>query len=185
MPRRFGTLMTFILDAIDLDIPLIPLEDPFHFANRKRQNKIERKRYLETLWRMRRRGYLEVVKKNNEKFIKLTGKGQLEKLFQKADVKVASTWDGKWRVVIFDIPEGSHLVRDRFRWLLKRNSFLKLQASVFVSPHPLNRQALAFLEQSGLKEFIRILKVEEMDNDRDLRKRFGLQNPRPRIKQTG
>jgi len=49
-----------------------------------------------------------------------------------------------------------------------------LQASVFISPHPLNREALIYLRQSGLMEFIRILRVDEMDNDKRLRKKFGL-----------
>ncbi len=184
MPRRFGTLMSVILDAIDLDFPLFPLEDPYRFARRKRQNKLERKRYLEALWRMQRAGYLKIVENNKQKFIKLTGKGQLEKLLQKTRIDRSADWDGKWRVLVFDIPEDFHLKRDSFRALLKRNGFKKLQGSVFVSPYPLNREAIRYLKDSGLKMFIRIMKVEEMDDDSDLREKFGVLKSRPREKHT-
>ena len=178
MPRRFGIIMTTILDCIDLDVPFFPLENPFHFVKRKR---LKREQYMQALWRMQRQGYLKILKKNNKKFVKLTSKGQLEKLFQKASFEKQEKWDGKWRLIIFDIPESSHLMRDKFRWLLKRNNFIKLQASVFVSPFSLNREAIKYLDETGLKSFIRLLKVEEMDNDNDLKKKFTLLNPRPSI----
>ena len=86
-------------------------------------------------------------------------------------------WDGKWRLVIFDIPESSREKRDHLRYLLKQNKFCKLQASVFISPYPLNREALEYLQFSKLFDYIRILRVDEMDNDSDLRKKFKLANP--------
>jgi hypothetical protein len=49
-----------------------------------------------------------------------------------------------------------------------------LQDSVYANPYPLNREAVKYLEETGLSEYIRIIKVEEMDNDRDLKKKFGL-----------
>ena len=56
----------------------------------------------------------------------------------------------------------------------KKNGFYKLQASVFVSPHPLNREAIKYLKETGLYSYVRILRVDEADDDRDLRKKFGL-----------
>ena len=82
-------------------------------------------------------------------------------------------------MLIFDIAEDFHHLRDHFRWLLKSNSFRKWQASVFVSPYSLNREAIEYLEETKLINYIRILKVEEMDNDKDLRKVFGFTHSRP------
>ena len=44
-----------------------------------------------------------------------------------------------------------------------------MQASVFVSPDALNREAVKFLKQTGLIRYIRIIKAEEMDDDGDLK----------------
>ncbi len=179
MPKRYGTFVSFILDALDLSVPLVPLESPFDFVKRQKRKKIEYEKYKQALWYMSRKGYLKIVNKNTKQFIEITKKGQLEKLLQKAEVSKEVKWDGKWRVLIFDIPEVSREKRDQFRWLLKHNNFIKLQASVFISPYSLNREAIAYLKETRLMDFIRILKVEEIDSDLDLRKKFGLHSSRP------
>jgi len=181
MSGRSNALTTLVLDLIDFDIPLSPLESVYHFAARKRKQKLAKKRYLEALWHLQKQGNVKVISKAGERFITLTHKGQLEKLLRLAGVQKTARWDGKWRILMFDIPESCHTDRDSFRRLLKKNNFAILQGSVFVSPYPLNREAVKYLEGSGLMQYIRIMKVEEMDNDADLKKQFGLINARPRI----
>ena len=128
------------------------------------------------VYHMKRQGLVTIVQQNNERFIKLTKSGELEALLAKAKLprETSSRWDGKWRLIIFDIPEGSSGKRDSFRRLLKTNGFVQLQGSVFISPHSLNREAISYLKETGLINYIRILKVEEIDNDADLRKKFNL-----------
>ena len=75
---------------------------------------------------------------------------------------------------MFDIPEENEDKRNFFRWLLKRNNFIELQHSVYINPYPLNRDVISYLKKTGLIEYIRILKVEEMDSDKNLRKKFNL-----------
>ena len=83
-------------------------------------------------------------------------------------------WDGKWRIVMFDIPEVARGLRNNLRDFLKQNDFVKLQDSVFVSPYSLKKVSLQYLSQSGLIEYIRFVKAEEIDDDRSLRKKFNL-----------
>src|SRR3989344_4422884 len=45
-------------------------------------------------------------------------------------------WDGKWRIVIFDIREKRRSTRSRLRLLLSSVGFLRLQDSVWVYPYP-------------------------------------------------
>ncbi len=132
-------------------------------------------RSLDIVYYLSRKGFIKIVDKNNERFLKLTNKGQLEALLAKARLREKpQEWDGKWRLIIFDIPEESRQKRNHFRWLLKHNGFYQLQASVFINPYPLNREAVEYLRETGLMHYIRILKVDEMDEDKDLRKHFGL-----------
>jgi phenylacetic acid degradation operon negative regulatory protein len=127
------------------------------------------------LYNLHKRGVIKIIDKNNQRFVKLTKKGQMEALFTKAQIhKKPLRWDGKWRILVFDIPEESHDKRNKLRALLKKNGFIKLQVSVYISPYPLHRDAINYLVKSGLIEYIRIAKIEEMDNDSDLRKKFGL-----------
>ena len=45
-------------------------------------------------------------------------------------------WDGKWRIIIFDIKEKQRKRRDELRLLLEGAGFIKLQQSVWVHPYP-------------------------------------------------
>jgi CRISPR-associated endonuclease Cas2 len=130
--------------------------------------------YYNCLYHLRRRGLVEVESKNGKKFIKLTQKGQLEALLAKAKMPQRRKWDGKWRIIIFDIPEKAKIQRNQFRRLLKTNNFMKLQGSVYISPLALNKEAIGYLKQTKLIDFIRIIKVEEIDDDSDLKKKFKL-----------
>lgn len=121
-----------------------------------------------------KKGLISVEARANKKIVKLTQKGELEALLAKSKLPRKEKWDGKWRLIIFDIPEAARKARNKLRALLKENSYIKLQASVFISPHPLNREAINYLKQTGLIEYIRILKVEEIDDDKDLRKHYKL-----------
>ena len=47
-------------------------------------------------------------------------------------------WDGKWRVVAYDIPEQYKKLRDQVRYILKRAGFIKLHHSIWVFPHDCN-----------------------------------------------
>lgn len=167
-----GIFVKLILDCLDLDIPLIPLESPYDFL--KRKNQINRKQYRETISKLKNRGVIKIIKAKNKEFLQLTRKGKLKALLEKANVKPVEVWDRKWRLLTFDIPEDFHLERDRFRALLKTHYFVKLQASVFISPYSLNRNAIEYLNQTGIIRYVRIMRVDEMDNDKDLRKKFKL-----------
>ena len=48
----------------------------------------------------------------------------------------AAQWDGKWRLVIFDVPEKHKKAREALRRKLKDLNFSRLQDSVWVTPFP-------------------------------------------------
>ncbi len=125
-----------------------------------------------------RKGYIRYVDRNNKRFLQITKKGELRILLAKSKIFTRSKWDGKWRVIVFDIPEESSTQRNHFRRMLKDLNYRQLQASVFISPFPMNREAVEYLKETGLMNYIRFLKVEEMDDDSDLRKLFKLSKKR-------
>jgi CRISPR-associated endonuclease Cas2 len=130
--------------------------------------------YRNSISRLKKQGLIKVCSGQGIKFIELTKKGELKVLLDLAAIKKPQVWDRKWRLIIFDIPEDARWQRNRLRKLLKQHQFYKLQASVYINPYSLNRQALDYLKQTGLIDFIRILRVDEMDFDLDLKNRFKL-----------
>ena len=130
--------------------------------------------YKSTVYRMARRGLLEIVTEKEHRVLKLTKQGQLQMLLIKARLPQKTKWDNKWRMIIFDIPEDAKSEREQLRRLLLANNFVKLQNSVYVSPYALNREAVKYLKDEGLNEFIRIIRADEFDDDKDLKKKFNL-----------
>ena len=133
-------------------------------------------RYNRAIKYLKDRAKIKIIKKNNQKFLKLTRTGKLQALLARIDqdFKKHPVWDGKWRLVIWDIPEKSRNDRNRLRQLVKDLDFLQLQKSVFITPYPLPASAVEYLKESKLIRYIRFLRVDKIEDDRYLKKRFAL-----------
>jgi phenylacetic acid degradation operon negative regulatory protein len=53
-------------------------------------------------------------------------------------------WDGRWRLVIFDVPETRSITRDRLRRYLQNHGFGYLQKSVWITPDPATEERALF-----------------------------------------
>ncbi|MCL5435487.1 MAG: CRISPR-associated endonuclease Cas2 [Patescibacteria group bacterium] len=176
MPRKPNSITSRILSILSEigEMMPMPFETPYTYI--KRAGHFSHPQYHRAVRDLKKRKAVEISRRQGKGFLNLTKKGELEALLSRARLITAKPWDGKWRVVIFDIPEQARDKRDRLRLLLKHNGFKKLQASVFVSPFALNRAAIEYLRKSGLINFIRVLRVDECDDDRDLQKMFRLKS---------
>lgn len=134
----------------------------------------KRWRYNRAMRYLEHREQIQILKKNDDLFIKLTEKGKLTVLMShiRTDFDKHKQWDGKWRLIIWDIPESSSKQRDKIRYFFKQLGFYKLQLSVFVTPHPLPGAAVRYLKISGLFAFLRFLRVDKIDDDTELKKHF-------------
>lgn len=84
-------------------------------------------------------------------------------------------WDGKWRVIMFDIREKRRKVRSQLRQLLSGAGFLRLQDSVWVYPYPCDEftgLVRAHLK-SGTSEMLSFT-AEALESDKKLREHFHL-----------
>lgn len=81
-------------------------------------------------------------------------------------------WDGKWRIVLFDIPEKDRLFRDILREHLYTLNFFKLQHSVFISPHPIEKPILELAALYSAEPYVRVVTATTIDNEAKLKKHF-------------
>jgi len=49
-------------------------------------------------------------------------------------------WDGRWRLVLFDVPRTCNTTRDKLRRYLQSRGFGYLQNSVWITPDPVNEE---------------------------------------------
>jgi DNA-binding transcriptional regulator PaaX len=173
MPKKDLTLGSKILIwALTFEDVLLPWRS---YQEMRRAIRGGRRNSLDVaVYRLYKRGWIKFVDKQGDRFFKLTKNGEIEALLAKARLPEHGSWDGKWRIIFFDIPEAAKEKRNLLRSLLKKNNFKKMQASVYASPYVLNREAIKYLKETKLNEFIKIAKVEELDDDKGLRRSFGL-----------
>jgi len=106
----------------------------------------------------------------------LSKDGEREALIYSIDnMKIQKNhWDKKWRIIIFDIPEKIKKVREVFRYHLKNLGFIELQRSVFVLPYNCKNEIEYIVEFYNVRRFVRYIEAIHVDNELDLKHRFGL-----------
>ncbi|WP_338598525.1 PaaX family transcriptional regulator C-terminal domain-containing protein [Sulfolobus tengchongensis] len=103
------------------------------------------------LHRMKKAGLIDSIKREDKKIsYKLSEKGMLRLLegTRRVYEKIRRKWDGKWRLVVYNIPESNRELRDRLRRELKWLGFGMLAQSTWISPNPI---------EDTLKKFIKDL----------------------------
>jgi len=86
----------------------------------------------------------------------------------------AKKWDGRWRVVFFDVPEKKRKGRDALRQKLRELGFHEWQKSVFVYPHPCRDEVDFIVEFFELRPYVRYAELTAPTNEAELRLRFNL-----------
>ncbi len=93
---------------------------------------------------------------------------------EKLEIKKPVKWDGKWWVVMFDVPEKFRKLRDSLRLHFRKIGLIELQKSVFVYPYPCYKEIEFILEFYNAKKYVRFVLAEKIDNELHLRKKFNL-----------
>lgn len=107
----------------------------------------------------------------------LTNKGKEKALTYNIETMIIAQpkrWDGKWRMVLFDIPERRRDARDALRSTLRRLGFYEYQKSVFIYPHHCQDEMDYVIEFFRVRPYVRLIIVHQMDNELHLKKIFEL-----------
>lgn len=106
----------------------------------------------------------------------LSDKGKVRALtyrFEEMRIQT-SAWDGKWRLVVFDVPEKKKPAREALRRKLRELGFYELQKSVFVFPYECKDEIDFIIEFFDMRPYVRYGVLESIDNDIHLQKIFSL-----------
>jgi len=120
---------------------------------------------------------LGLLEYNNGGFLRLTGKGEKElRKAEAQDYKVIkpTKWDGKWRVIIFDIKEERKNLRDKVRNTLMSIGFVCLQKSVWIYPYDCEDLINLIKVDFKIGKDVLYMIVDRVENDGFIRESFGL-----------
>ena len=143
-----------------------------------KEDKSVSRRIRQALQRMEVKGVLESTRKGGKWSAALTAKG--ERLAERLDeaekilLHKPQRWDGKWRMIIFDVWEYRRGVRDQLRRMLVRAGFYKLQDSVWVHPYDCEDLLVFLRADLQLGKSVLYIIAEGIENDGRLRAHFEL-----------
>lgn len=109
--------------------------------------------------------------------IVLTKDGRQKALkYQIDEIKIRKPekWDGKWRMVAFDIPEKKKKAREALRDKLRDLGFRELQKSVFVFPYECEDEIDFIVEVFEIRPHVRFMRVDFFTNEEQFKIKFKL-----------
>ena len=115
--------------------------------------------------------------KDGSMFVVLTEKGKRYALRYNPEKMILNKpprWDGKRRIVMFDIPEKKRAAREAFRKYLVELGFYQLQRSVWVWPHDCKNEIKFLVELFEVRQYTQYAVVEEILHDAPLKLHFKL-----------
>lgn len=130
----------------------------------KKYRKEKRKRqFNQLIYYLKRKNYINVKNLEGKKGLILTKEG-----FSKA---LAAKWifeekrkrkDGKWIMIVFDIPKNHSRARNLLRSILKNLGYVLFQHSVWVTPYDVSEQTEKLLQMHGLDRYVKIFLIEQL-----------------------
>ena len=109
--------------------------------------------------------------------MEITRKGKVKLLkYSLEDMKIErpEIWDGSWWLVSYDLPESMRKYRDFLRNFFRRLGFCPIHKSLYLHAFPCKEQIEFLREFFGVGRYIKIFKVEEIENEEVYKKFFGL-----------
>lgn len=139
------------------------------------KKRFEREKFLRDLKRLQARKivrYKELVDGRIE--IALMRRGKLLALRYKFDELKLDTaqWDGKWRLVLFDIPHDRRKARDAFRAKLRKLFFYQIQKSAYITPFKCEDEIDFICAVFRIRRYVLIFELEHFDGEEKLRHYF-------------
>lgn len=160
--------------AAGLVIPnlLIGLEKPLNVFW-KQLDKRERERELRrTVSYMKSRDF---ISGDYEYGFRITkhGRKRLDRIdFDNISIDTSQTWDKKWRMVIYDIPEEFKQGRQDLTRKLRRLGFYQLQRSAWIHPLPCHDVVEKICSHYKVEKYVSYVEVTYLENQEKLKKKF-------------
>lgn len=92
-----------------------------------------------------------------------------------AKIRKVGPWDGKWRIILYDIPEYMRGVRNAFRDHLTTMGVRKLQHSAGICPFDCKDEVDFFIELLDIRKYVRFIVADSVDDEAYWKHVFKLQ----------
>lgn len=126
-----------------------------------------------TLKRLKTQKLAEVV----DKTWVLTVRGKrwiLKYTLEDLSIPTPPKWDGRWRMIIYDVARHKATLRNIFRSTIRRLGFFNVQESVWIYPYPCEKEVSFLRDYCGMGTDVIYVIAHKIENDVAYREHFKL-----------
>lgn len=119
--------------------------------------------FSKLIYYLKRKGYIKAESLKNKKALLLTKDG-IDKALR-ASFKIErgkKRSDGKWTMLIFDMPQKRKKSRELLRSILINSGFKMFQQSVWISPYEISEKIDKILQMHLLDKYVKMFLIEEI-----------------------
>ena len=119
---------------------------------------------------------MEIKEENGTAQVKITEFGEKRLLvydLEKIQLSEAN-WDGKWRLIIYDVKKAKRTNSETFRRAILKLNLLKLQKSVYLTPFKCEDEIEYLRQLFDIGTEVQILTVGKLENETAYRRYFGI-----------
>ena len=174
---------TFI--AASLIFPGLPIiaKEALKVYNSHKREKRQKEWKKYNTWRLRqvikrlqKQKLVEIINVDEQLVVKISDRGRQKVLKYDLEIMVLdqTNWDGKWRIITYDIATAKKWQRQFFRQTLNRMNFLKLQRSVYLTPFKCINEIEYLRQICEVGNEVILLTVHGIENEQAYKEYFGL-----------
>jgi len=177
---RYGVGGAAIATGILLPGAIVGLEKPLkkllsHLDERERQRELRR-----VIYYMKDKGYLAG---EYEHGLRLTEKAKkrIGRISEDEGIAPQTAWDGIWRIVLYDIPEGRRNARWALTAKLHQIGCFQLQKSTWITPFPCRDLVLKLTSERDINRYVTYFEANYLENPAPLIARFAKKYPQTKF----
>lgn len=145
-----------------------------HYVRSGMKARYSKKQIDQSLRYLKRKRFVALEKRTGKILLTKLGRKRLAALEVSDFTIEPAIWDGKWRMVAFDIPEEKSPARHILRRKLAKLGFFHFQRSVFIIPYPCEREICRLSEHLGVAEHVYVLTAGRFTGDERIAQEFRL-----------
>ena len=132
----------------------------------KYRRDVNRRQFADFIRWLKSSNYIKVEQLKGKQAVMLTKKGidrAIKAKFKIENYSFEKRKDGKWIMIIFDIPQKRNKSRNLLRSILKNLGYEMFQQSVWITPYDISEKTEELLQFYSLDEFVRIFLIEDLN----------------------
>jgi hypothetical protein len=139
------------------------LPGPKNPIYKKYRNDKNKRKFNNLIYYLKRKGYIETKNFKNKNAILLTKEGINKALRASFMLEAAKKRkDGKWIMIIFDMPQKHKKARSLLRSILINLGYKLFQQSAWISPYDISEKTEKLLQFHHLDSYTKIFLIEKM-----------------------